>query len=420
MREACPKIAPAGPESTAHPELGTPVRSRWEIWARWAWVALAVGICLRIAWLSHDPRRNNVYLKVFAEAATAFEHGRDLYLEPDGWASGFRYLPASAAMFVPFAWCGDILGSLLWRLLAFALLVHGLQLAFRRGFPFPLASRERAFVLVVVAALGVGSLNNGQSNPHILGLFLLATLGALRGGAAGPAAGVAGAVALKVYPLAYGGVLGALRLRHALWLSLFVLAVLGLPFLLQSPAYVAKQYTDLWNVLRAEDRTGGDLIHAYRDLRLVTESFGVTMPGLLFQALGLLGGGAIVAVCLLLRRAGGQPVRVHEYAFSLTMCWFMLLGPATEKSTYVLLAPTLAWTHLAAWRSGRKDLRILMLAALILTVLGLTPLDLPRDERPVWVWCFLPYAALCVTAALLLRVGADFRVLRHCGGLRGG
>src|SRR5205823_3625510 len=34
----------------------------------------------------------------------------------------------------------------------------------------------------------------------------------------------------------------------------------------------------------------------------------------------------------------------------LACCWMMLCGPATESSTYVLLAPCLGWVLLAAWR----------------------------------------------------------------------
>ncbi|MEZ5963043.1 MAG: glycosyltransferase family 87 protein [Planctomycetota bacterium] len=410
MGEAC-LTTPPGPTAVGT-SASHDVHSRWETWAWRGWILLAIGIAARIALFERDPGRNNVYLTVFAVAADAFRQGGDLYLEPDGWASGFRYLPLSAAMLVPFSLCGAVLGSVLWRLLAFGMLAAALRLATRLGFPFPLSSRQRAFVLIVVGALGIGSLNNGQSNPHILACFLLATLGSLRGHAAGPAAAVAGSVALKVYPVAYGGVLGALRLRHAAWLAVFVAAVFALPFALQDPAYVARQYTDLWNVLRGEDRTGGSLIHAYRDLRLVAVSFGLTMPDPLFLVLGALSGGAIVVACLLLRRAGGSEVRVHEYAFSLTMCWFLLLGPATEKSTYTLLGPPLAWTWLAAKRSQSRGLRALVVLAMVLAFLGLTSLDRPRDERPVWVWCFLPYSALAASAALVWRITGDFRALR--------
>jgi hypothetical protein len=37
-------------------------------------------------------------------------------------------------------------------------------------------------------------------------------------------------------------------------------------------------------------------------------------------------------------------------ALTLGTCWMMLCGPATESSTYVLLAPALAWAVLNAGR----------------------------------------------------------------------
>ena len=39
---------------------------------------------------------------------------------------------------------------------------------------------------------------------------------------------------------------------------------------------------------------------------------------------------------------------------ALAACWMMLLGPATESCTYILLAPTLAWAVLESWLVPRS------------------------------------------------------------------
>ena len=129
--------------------LATPAepRSRWETTAYWVWGLIALVIGIRIGLVEPDPRRNNVYLKVFASAGEAFAHSRDLYFRPDGSTTGFRYPPLAAALFVPFAACGARLGSILWRVLSFAALLLGLRACFAADFPFRTSSRQRACTL---------------------------------------------------------------------------------------------------------------------------------------------------------------------------------------------------------------------------------------------------------------------------------
>jgi len=392
-----------------------PGRSVWEIAALWAWVVLALGISLRFVF-GQDPAHNNVYLKVFAPAAQSFLAGRELYLSGDLPAGGFRYPPVCCTLLLPFAACGPVLGSILWRLCNFAVLLLSVRAADRAGFPFAMTSRERALFLVLLMVATTTSLNNGQANAMILGLLLLATTGVLAGRCAGPGAWISGSTALKVYPLAYGLVLAVLRPRLIPWLLLFVAVAGLLPFALQSPGYVLDQYRALYETLRKEDRTG-DLVNAYRDLRLLTDSAGLPMSELVFWSLQLLCGFGIVLVCGLLRRGGASLARVLDYALSLTMCWFMLLGPATEKATYALLGPTLAWPLLAAWRERHRCQLLAFGVANLMVPLSETvaPNDKMIREGQQWLRCFLPFAALVATLALLLRAAGDLRALRARG-----
>ncbi len=412
-------MPPTSPAPDSTPALaGAPLalgRSRWEVAGLWVWGLLALGIAIRIGLVEADPRRNNVYLKVFAEAGDAFAQGRSLYYLPDGTRTGFRYPPLTAAVFTPFALCGPIVGSLLWRALNFGVLLAGLRACFRAGFPCRLDSAPRGVLLVLVALAGITSFNNGQTNPLVLGLFLLATTATLAGRALGPAVATGTGVILKLYPIAYAGVLGALRPRQILWLVPVLGLGLLLPFALQDSQYIADQYRDLQTLLQAEDRSQDGLWNRYRDLRLVTESLGFLLPERVFQVLQVIGGGAIVGLCLWLRRAGAQPKLVLDYAFSLTMCWFMLLGPATEKATYILVAPSVVWPLLQVWpdRHRRRGTCAALVVANACMLTSLFPIDLSRTSDQVWRWCFLPYAVLILTLVLGCRAADDLRQLRR-------
>lgn len=380
-----------------------PARSRWELAGYAVWLLLAVGIAIRFV-VAVNPARNNVYLKVFAPAAEAFAAGGPLY----GLDGGFRYPPLCAALLLPFAKSGAILGSILWRGLNLLVLWLGVRATFRSGFPFALDSRERGVFLVLLAVAEVVSFNNGQPNVLILGLMLLATTGVLAARDAGPSLQLTGSTIVKVYPFAYGLVLTVLRPRLLLWLLPLLLLAAALPFLLQKPSYVWEQYQVLATTLAHEDRTG-DLSNAYRDLRLLGAAAGFELPDHVFRLLQVLCGAGIAVLALLLRRRVSLPHALY-FAFSLTMCWFMLLGPATEKATYALLGPTLAWPLLQAIRRRHRPGMLGWGAVNLLHVLGHVA-EPGRDVQAAhpWVRCAMPAAALLATLLLLVEAAIALR-----------
>lgn len=394
----------------------TPTRSKWEVAAWWVWGLMMVIVAARIAFAA-DPARNNVYLKVFDPAARGFLAGRDLY-DP---TSGFRYPPVAAALFVPFAWCGPVLGSVLWRVFNVGMLLAGVRAARRAGFPAALSSRERGVFLILLAVACQTSINNGQANPLVLGALLLATVGIVgrRTLAASVTTGLA--TGIKVYPVAYGCVLAVLKPR--LWWGLLVAVAVtfALPFAFQDPDYVLRQYQALYELLRGEDRTD-DLANAYRDLRLLAAAVGVPVPDLLFTALQVTTGLSIAVLVWSLKRARVDWHRVAALAFSLTMCWFMLFGPATEKSTYMLIGPTTAWSLLLAWRERRRAASVTWGVVNLLVIAEHTGLFASRKLQAMHPLsrCPLPAAALLALAALVGEMVVDWRSGRmqgpHVGG----
>jgi len=375
-------------------------RSRWESAAIAAFATLVLGVVVRLL-LENDPRHNNVYLKVFATAAQDFLAGRDLYLAP-GMNGGFRYPPLGAALLVPFAVCGPVLGSILWRLANVAVLVIGVRAVLRAGLPFVLSSRERALVLGVLTVSAIASVNNGQTNPLVLGLMLLATAATLKARTMSAAGSMSLATTCKVYPFAYGMVLATLRPRLWLGLGLGLLLLVALPYALQRADYVTAQYRHLYELLAAEDRTA-NLGESYRDLHLIAATLHVPLPARLYFALQVFGGFAIVCVAWWRRRCGAAAADVSTFAAAATLLWFLLLGPATEKATYLWIAPPLSWALITAARDG-SGLRLCIAgSALLLVVIDNLPLGLPR-QLPL-LRCLQPFAACLVSLELVLRVG---------------
>lgn len=380
------------------PDAAPAPRSRWEIAGLVAFGLLLLGVSVRLGFAS-DLRRQNVYLKVFAHAGEAFAAGQPLYeLE-----HGFRYPPVAAAAFVPFTWFGPLLGSIVWRCTSAAVLFLAALATLRAGFPRPYTSRERgAWWLLLVPAM-IGSVNNGQPNPVVLGLLLWGTLAAWRGHLQRSGAMVAVTAALKVYPLAHGLLLAALRPRLLVGLCGGVALAALLPYALQTPEYVSGQYRALVELLRTEDRTT-DFANAYRDLRLLLIAVGLPLPNGWFLPLQAASGAALAALCLWLQSRRIDTARLFAGALALVLCWFMLCGPATESVTYCWLTPALIWPLLDARRDGPRWRWRTWLA---LNALYLLEHLLPTPSREfqaahVWSRCLLPTLAL---AAIVLWSG---------------
>ena len=209
--------------------------------------------------------------------------------------------------------------------------------------------------MLAVIPLSVGNINNGQANPLLLGLLLATTAAAARERWNLAAAFCAAACLLKLYPIALALLLaGAYPRRFTPRFLIALAAGLLLPFAMQHPEYVARQYANWWSNLLGDDRSQGDLAGiGYRDLWLLFCNLHLPISRPAYVGVQLLTAGLVGATCLAGRwLAGWRPTEVLNAALHLSVCWMTLCGPATEAATYMLVAPTLALAFLQCCRGS--------------------------------------------------------------------
>jgi hypothetical protein len=364
--------------------------------AHYIWAAILIVICVR-GLLS--PRTNSVY-PIFAGAARNFLAGTDLYSPTEG---PYRYSPLVAALLIPFGLCPDNVGGVLWRLLNAAVYLGSLAWWCRAVLPRDLSIGQMAGVYLLIIPLSIGSLNNGQSNPLVLGLLLAGTA-AVVGQRWNLASGLLALACLfKLYPISLGLLLAAVYPRRLTGRFLIALAIgLAVPFLFKPSAYTLDQYAGWWHHLTTDDRQALPVEMWYRDLRLLCHACDLPLSPFTYQALQLLSALALAGTCVAASVAYHDERRLLTFVFALACCWMTLFGPATESCTYILLAPTLAGTLLEAWlQPGFWVFRMVVLLSFGLFTVSRAALWFPGGARQLAVACSQPLAALFLLVCIL-------------------
>jgi hypothetical protein len=286
------------------------------------------------------PRSHSVY-PIYSYAAGEWLAGRDIYVQVPEF-DFYRYSPTVAAFFSLWQPLGDGWGGALWRVLGVVLLAYGLMVWARDILPRTLAAHHFALLLLIVWPLLLQNVNNGQANMHVCGLLLWATADVLRGRLWRSAIAFAVAVLVKPYVLALVGLVAIIEPRLVVRFAVALMVGLGLPFLLQSPAYVARQYAGWVHHFEENDRSTGEIRNAYRDLQMLFRVYAAPLSHLTYQTIEVAAGLGMAGLLVLGRLANRSRRELLHMAFALAACWMTVLGPATESCTYLLLAPTAA------------------------------------------------------------------------------
>jgi len=360
------------------------------------WATILIVICIR-GLLS--PQRNSVY-PIFAGAARNFLAEIDLYAASAG---PYRYSPLVAALLLPFGLCPDNIGGVLWRLLNAAVYLGSLAWWCRDVLPRSLSASQRAALYLLIVPLSVGSLNNGQSNALVLGLLLAGTAAVARQYWNLASGCVALACLFKLYPVSVGLLLAFVYPRRFAGRFLIALAIgLALPFLFKSPAYVLEQYAGWWRHLVTDDRQNLPVELWYRDLRLLCRNCYLTLSPMAYQTIQLLTAAALGGICVWANLARWEKRRLLTLLLALGCCWMTLFGPATESCTYILLAPTLAWTLLEAWlQPAPWGLRSALVLSFGLFTVSQAAVWFPGGARQLHTVGLQPLAALLLLVSVL-------------------
>lgn len=309
--------------------------NRFELVVAVLWIVTLLVICIRVA---VHPQRNTVF-NVFTAAGANWRHGTNVYIAHDG----FLYSPLAAAFFAPFSLLPSAVSNVSWRLLNAAIFLGAVAWWLKAGLSREIGRAQFALVFLLLLPLSIGNFNNGQVNPIIIGLLMVALLAARAERWYLAALCIAVTVYFKIYPLAAGLVLMALFPKKFTWRFLLVLLLLGaLSFALQRPGYVLDEYR-LWLSTRAADnRRLYQMTIAPRDLWMILRLLHITISERLYTIIQILSGTAVALVCVAGRWRGWPLDRVLAVLLSLVTAWMLLCGPSTESATYILLGPPIA------------------------------------------------------------------------------
>ena len=344
-------------------------RARWEKAALIAWLAVALFVTIRV-FLA--PTAKTVY-PIFSASGCFWWTGTDLYepFRPTDVQDGYRYSPTFAILVTPFAVFPDSIGGGLWRLFNVAALLAALGWLARSVLAAQLSTRHYAWLLLLTLPLSLQTINNGQANLLVIA-GMLGCVAAVREERWNLACLlIAVAFIIKVYPIALGMVLIVLYPRQLGWRMPVALAgSLLVPFFCQDPRYVADQYQKWITLVRAEDRSAIPVEHMYRDLWLLIHLYGLPISRQAYTFLQVSAGVGIALLCWYRQRAGWPTGRLLTSTLALVLAWMMLLGPATESSSFALLAPALAWSVVEALQAPARSGRHWLLGACCFCFLG--------------------------------------------------
>ena len=298
------------------------------------WSAVLIGICIRIGLgsLGHD------VFATYADAGRSWIDAQPLY----PYTRGFVYSPLIAALFAPLSSFPNRFGGILWRLLTCTVLLAGIFWWLKQELHTGISKAQYWLVFLLILPLSLGNFNNGQVNPLITGLLMIAIVSAHRRLWTISAVCLGVTVNLKIYPLAVGLLLVLLYPRQMGWRLLVTLLLMGaLSFLLQQPGYVLEQYRR-WFATRAADDRRMNMDIAPRDFAMLLQAVHINLSNQILLILQLFAGIGAAAVCVYGRIRNWFEDRLLIAIFNLGTCWMLLFGPSTEDATYAMIAPPLA------------------------------------------------------------------------------
>lgn len=375
--------------------------SRWELAAIALWSAVLLFVCVRVF---VAPANRTVY-PIFTGSAQLWWNGDDLYepFRPMTVQDGYRYSPTFAILFTPLALIPDSIGGVIWRVFSTAAFLQALAWMAVRVLPWQVDRKQFAWLALLCLPLSVQSVNNGQANVIVIASMLATIAAVIEKRWNWASAFIALAFVCKVYPLALGMLLILLYPRQLLWRVTLAIAIsLAAPFLFQNSNYVLDQYEKWIALLRADDRTEAPATDKHRDLWLLIDLYAIPISRRVYTLLQMLGGVGVAALLWTRQRSGWDEKALLTSTLALGVTWMLVLGPVVESSTFMLLAPCLAFSIVGAIQDSTRDLRKLLLVGSAMLFVAAALLGAIANTAHLNISGIHPMASVLYFAYLLL------------------
>ncbi len=349
-----------------------------------AWIALAIAASVKTI---IEPELHTVYT-AFSHGSRDWWDGHSLYLE-----RAYYYSPTFAILMTPFAVWANWFGGVLWNFASVGLLVWSLRVFFRdvlaggtddgsnrqgeeiaKGrkidrdetssvratlapHPSPLAPLlpqevEGWFHLLVMLGT-VRSVWSGQSNAILIALVLFAAAAIVRGRWWRAAALLAAPVYIKIWPVVALALFCVQWPKRLIGRAAVCLAILGLVPFATKPATAAIASYGQWYDCLVHRQATEFRFPGYRDAWTIWEQFRTPVDRPAYLLLQIAAGLATLGWCLWQRRRGWTARQLVIFTIAAWSAWQLVFGPGTERLTYNIIAPALAWAVLTAFRSRR-------------------------------------------------------------------
>lgn len=313
---------------------------------------------------------------IFRAASQNLAAGRDLYvLRPAQATDLFKYSPAFALLFTPFAVLPFTLGLALWNLAGALLLLQSL----RRLLP----ERESRVAQLAVYLAMLRNTQSAQSNSLVAALIIFAFV-TLEDDRPWRAAGLIGiGAAIKVFPLAATLLVWPHRARRTFAMALGTVGVLlaVLPLAVTSGRTLVAQYESWWG------------LHAGQQLDVGQSAMTVVNSGLILLAgasipqwtLQLAGTALLLLPVAVSREAFARDRLLRLQLLSSILLYAVLFNHKAEAQSYVIaVAGVAVWWASSPRSAWRAVVAVLVVACTNLPSSDVVPVAVKAAMTPLW------------------------------------
>lgn len=356
----------------------------------WGVLWIAVGVKSVI-----NPEKKSVY-PCFAGSSMNWWNDLNLY-DTELRETGFRYSPTFALAFTPFAVLPASLGAILWSALNIVLLVYAIRLLVKEVFPGDWSKLQEATLLILSLIGCTRAIWSSQSNALVFALAVFAIVSLKKERWWATAFLLAVAVHIKLWPAALALLLMARFPRKLAWPFTAACAVLVIPPFLTRPfPIVIQQYQNWYGLLTGPYRTLRQA--GIRDAYTIAEHLGTSVDDRVYTILQLGMAGLALLWCLRLAKLTDSIDNYLMGVLTTWVCWQLLVGPGTERLTFLVVAPIASWALIVSFKERFQPL-LASIAWLMLIPLGMgafermllpiaswSPIILPAGIIPLMVW----------------------------------